>query len=333
MKTTRIIVIGASSGGVTALRELVARLPRGLPAPVLIVQHIGALPSMLPSILAAAGPLEATHAVDGQMMTPGRVYVAPPDHHMLVDGPLLRVARGPKEHHSRPAIDPLFRSAALSRGVDVIGVVLTGMLDDGTAGLQVVKACGGIAVVQDPADAESPDMPLSALKHVEVDHCLPLADIAGLLARLAATRPGAVAPTPLRAGPIADEHDLSLSKGEPMDHLKAIGTPSTFVCPDCKGSLWQVAGAQPQRYRCHTGHAYTLRSLEHAQAQATDEALWGAIRALQEKYLLLGTMAAASRAEGDEAGALRLEADARDVERQAAVLRQIAEKVPGPIAA
>src|ERR1700712_180297 len=150
---SKIIVIGASAGGVSALQELVAILPADLAAPVLVVLHIGAHPSTLPELLSARGPLAAQHGQDGEVLEGGRIYIAPPDHHMLLVGDRLGLNRGPKEHHARPAIDPLFLSAALSRGTDVIGVILTGMLDDGTFGLQAIKACGGAAVVQDPREA------------------------------------------------------------------------------------------------------------------------------------------------------------------------------------
>ena len=181
MRSDKIVVIGASMGGVPALRTLVSSLPEDFPAPLLVVLHIGNFPSILPELLAARCPLTAAHAVDGEKLEPGRIYIAPPDQHMVVDGRTVRLNRGPKEHHSRPAIDPLFVSAALSHGPGVIGVILTGMLDDGTSGLQAIKRCGGVAIVQDPKEAEAPSMPLSALRHVRVDHCAPVADIAALL--------------------------------------------------------------------------------------------------------------------------------------------------------
>lgn len=186
--SARLVVIGASAGGVRALLEIGAALPRFFAAPVCIVQHIGGHASILPELLRHRGPNPALHAQDGQRLAPGTLYLAPPDRHLLVQGEVLRLRHGPKENHARPSIDPLFRSAALSWGPRVIGVVLTGQMDDGTAGLKAIKDCGGIAVVQDPAGAAEPAMPRSALAHVAVDHCVPLAGIAPLLLRLVQPR-------------------------------------------------------------------------------------------------------------------------------------------------
>jgi two-component system, chemotaxis family, protein-glutamate methylesterase/glutaminase len=284
----RIIVIGASSGGVSALQALAAQLPASFPAPILAVQHIGSHRSLLPSLLRRRGPLPAAHGEHGEPIVAGRIYVAPSDHHMLVEDHTIRLARGPKEHHARPAIDPLFRSAALAHGPSVIGVVLTGYLDDGTAGLQAIKRRGGVAVVQDPDDAEMPSMPESALRHVHVDHRVPLAAMGALLATLAESKPREVkAPA---AAADRHENDILLDKGDFMEHLRAIAEPSTYTCPDCSGTLWRIRSADPPRFRCHTGHAYTMRTLAHAQGAATDEALWSALRALQERETLLAAM-------------------------------------------
>jgi two-component system chemotaxis response regulator CheB len=319
-------VIGASAGGVQALQTLVSGLPAGFPAALLIVLHIGSHRSIMPALLSSSGPLEAAHATDGEPLVPGRIRVAPPDHHLLVEGQRLRLSRGPKEHHTRPAIDPLFRSAAMTMGPAVVGVVLTGRLDDGTAGLQAIKAHGGIAVVQEPGDAAEPSMPTSALKYVQVDHCVPLASMADVLMTLVGMEvvPPAVVPHELAA----HEHALSLSQGSPMEHLQAIGFPSTFVCPDCKGGLWEIRNTQPQRYRCHTGHAFTLRTLQHAQGEATDEALWSALRALQEKELLLRAIQALQRADGDERAAEHLEREVVQLVEQSSVLRRLLERMP-----
>jgi two-component system chemotaxis response regulator CheB len=327
-KPRRVVVIGASAGGVQALQELVAGLPADFPAALLMVLHVGSHPSLLPALLAKRGPLAATHAIDGEAMRAGHIYVAPPDRHLLVDQHCLKLSHGPKEHHARPAIDPLFRSAALAFGSAVVGLVLTGRLDDGTAGLQAIKACGGLAVVQSPEDAAEPSMPASACRYVQVDHCVPLAQMAGLLASLVNTRVAVAAPA--RPEPLARELDLTLSLGDPMENLQAIGRPSPFVCPDCKGGLWQVDGAEPPRYRCHTGHAFTLRSLQHAQGEATDEALWGALRALQERQILLRTLLESEQAGGREIEAARLAEQARQVAHQADLLRCLVERVPEP---
>jgi two-component system chemotaxis response regulator CheB len=326
---SKVIVVGASLGGVQALLQLAAALPADLAAPMLVVLHVGEQPSVLPSLLARNAQLQVSHARDGDTLRAGHVYVAPPDQHMLVAGDRIRLSRGPKEHHTRPAIDPLFRSAALAHGPDVIGVVLTGNLDDGTAGLQAIKARGGIAVVQDPDDAAAPSMPTSALRYVDVDHCVALPLVPLLLTSLAAAPPRPALPTP--ADLPAHEQALTLSEGDPMEHLEAIGKPSTFVCPDCHGSLWEMLDSRPRRFRCHTGHAFTARTLQDALAAAGDEALWSALRSLQERRILLATMAEHDRATGEERSAARLEAASRRLQEQGDMLRGLVEKSPDPV--
>jgi two-component system chemotaxis response regulator CheB len=293
----RVIVIGASLGGVSALKRLCLGLPKDSPAPICIVLHVGAHKSILPEILRSAGALPAAHARDGEPLTNGHIHIAPPDHHMRIDGDAVRISRGPKEHHSRPAIDPLFRSAARSLGPRAIGVVLTGLLDDGTAGMQAIKEVGGTCMVQDPNEAAAPSMPASVLKYVAVDHCIRLDEFGPLLSRLAAEPVVESSRSTEPAIRTLHEDDISLGLGDAMEHLRAIGRPSTFTCPDCGGSLWQIAGVSPQRFLCHTGHAFSLEALISSQSLATDETLWSALRALQEKReLLLRAMAVAETA-------------------------------------
>jgi len=181
-----LVVIGASAGAIPVLLELATRLPAGFPAALLVVLHVGAHHSVLPELLKDCGALRARHAVDGLALQPGTIEIAPPDQHLLVEGSRVRLQHGPKENHARPAIDPLFRSAALAQGPRVIGVLLSGRLDDGTAGLGAIKQCGGLVVVQDPDDAEHPEMPRSALAHVAVDCCVPGSELAPTLQRLVA---------------------------------------------------------------------------------------------------------------------------------------------------
>jgi len=324
----QLVVIGASAGGVSALSALVARLPGDFAAPLLVVLHIGAHRSVLADILDRAGPLRAEQARHGERIEAGRIYVAAPDQHLLVSDDTLHLSHGAKEHHTRPAIDPLFLSAALARGPRAIGVVLTGRLDDGTAGLQAIKACGGTAVVQDPADAEVPDMPASALRDVEVDHCVPLAAMPHLLTALASR---AVQDVPLRPPPtpLMHEQAVFLAKGNPMEHLSQLGTPSSYACPECHGGLWEVNGAKPRRFRCHTGHAFTARTLQDTLAEAADESLWSARRALQERLLLLHEMDAVPTAEGVERAALR-EAASR-LQQQLSGLEGLMARGPDPV--
>jgi two-component system, chemotaxis family, protein-glutamate methylesterase/glutaminase len=322
----RIVVIGASAGGVRALQVLAAQLAPDFAAPILAVQHVGSYPSVLPSLLSRQGPLPAAHAVDGQPLVAGQITIAPPDHHMLVERDVIRLTRGPKEHHARPAIDPLFRSAALNWGPAAIGVVLTGLLDDGTPGLQAIKQAGGTVVVQDPEDAESPSMPVHALRHVAVDHKVPLAAMGKLLTHLVATV--TVAAPKDKSLVTLLEQKIMLREGDPLEHLREIGSPSTFVCPDCQGTLFEIADMDPRRFRCHTGHAYTLLSLHHAQSEATDDALWGAVRALQEKEHLLKAMAESHSRPSQGADAERLQKEAEKVSRHAQTLRLLIESIP-----
>jgi two-component system chemotaxis response regulator CheB len=322
----RVIAIGASVGGLAALQSIVRRLPGDFPAPILVVQHVGHHRSLLPELLARQGPLTVAHAVQGEPLRAGHIHVAPPDRHMLVEGNAILLTRGPKEHHTRPAVDPLFRSLALAHGAAAVGVVLTGRLDDGTPGLQAIKACGGVAVVQDPASAEEPGMPASALRFVAVDHCVPLESMAEVLVSVARDRPATAQPAKETA-PWSNEQRISLLEGNPMDELEAIGRPSTFTCPDCHGSLWEIRESRPARYRCHTGHAFTAASLQHAQAEGTDEALWNAVRALQEKKFLLEQLAAAHREEHGEELEL-LERAARTA-KMAERIREVIEETPG----
>lgn len=312
-----LVVVGASLGGVDALQRLTAGLPDAFAAPLLVVLHVGAHRSVLPRLLERKGTRPALHPHDGEMIRPGHIYVAPPDHHMLVDGPLIRLSKGPKEHHTRPAIDPLFRSAALTRGRDVVGLVMTGALDDGTAGLQAIKACGGRAIVQDPKDAFEPSMPASALAWVDVDYSAPLDALPALLARLVShSQPPADGVADYR---VAREQQWFLGEGDTMEHMREAATPSTYVCPDCRGTLWEVSESRPARFRCHTGHAFTLRTLYETQFTQTDEALWGAVRALQEQELLLGRLA--EEGAGDQALAAELQSLRGRAQERAEVLR------------
>ncbi|MDB5751410.1 MAG: Protein-glutamate methylesterase [Ramlibacter sp.] len=321
-----VVVIGASTGGVGALLEITSALPPSFPAPICVVQHVGAHPSLLPELLRYRRPNNAVHAQDGQRIAAGTLYIAPPDRHLLLEGDRLRVVHGAKENHARPAIDPLFRSAALSWGPNLIGVVLTGQLDDGSAGLAAVKDCGGIAVVQDPAEAVEPEMPYSALAACEVDHCVPLAHIAPLLARLVRARPQPLPPAPERlAREVAINRDAAT-----LDNLAAITIPSCLTCPDCGGTLSEVKEGKPLRYRCHTGHAFSVRTLISLQADAADSALWGSIRILREREMLLRRSAGVARGLGDQSQWTAGEAQADSLREQIRALEAIARgSVPG----
>jgi two-component system chemotaxis response regulator CheB len=289
-----VIVIGTSTGGLEALSVILRGLPADLSAAVLIVMHVGEYPSVLPQLLTPHSALPVRHAQDRQPLEAGVVLVAPPGWHLLVvreDQQLLAVlSHSAKENHSRPAVDPLFRTAAAAAGTQVIGVVLTGHLDDGAAGLQAVKACGGFVIVQDPVGALIPDMPRNALDQVDVDLCLPLSEIAAALTHhVALAVPNGSAPAAVPDWLTVENHFAT--GGGDMSELKRIASPSVFSCPDCGGILFGVSQARPARFRCHTGHSYTLLSLLTQQEATIEESLWITVRALQEKERLAEQLA------------------------------------------
>ncbi len=323
-----MIVIGASAGGVEALVQLVRGLPADLPASICIVLHIPAQsPSMLPQILSRAGMLQAIQPVDYQKIETSRIYVAPPDHHLLIEHDYMRVVRGPKENRHRPAIDPLFRSAAVAYGPGVVGVVLTGSLDDGTAGLFTIKQYGGIAIVQDPKEALYPDMPESALAQVAVDHCLTIDRIGSVLAHLAHTPivTELVQPT---SDAVEREVRIAAMETNPLNEGEQVGEPSAYSCPECGGVLWEVRDGALVRFRCRTGHAFSIDSVLAEQSERIEEALWVALKALDENASLSRRMAKQARQNNHIWLAERLEARVRDVERNTILLRQVLTEKP-----
>jgi two-component system, chemotaxis family, protein-glutamate methylesterase/glutaminase len=322
--THDIIVIGASTGGVEALQSLVAQFPPDLPASVLVVLHVPAgYHSRLPEILSRAGPVPAFHPKDGEPLQPRCIYVAPSDRHLLVESGRVRVMKGPRQNRHRPAVDPLFRSAALAYGSRVVGVVLTGALNCGTSGLIAIKSQGGVAVVQDPADAYCGDMPRSALDYVAADHCVPLAELGGLLDRLART-PIA---RPMKRQPsqaLEQEVGVQLAAPDAGSSPPLDGTPSHFSCPDCGGVLFELNEEGLLRFRCRIGHDYTGEALGSGQQNTVDLALWAAVRALEEKAALARRMAATARERKHSFSLPRFEAQAREAEQQALLVRQLA---------
>jgi two-component system chemotaxis response regulator CheB len=286
-----IIAVGASAGAFDVLRELVAGLPANFAASVLIVRHLPAEgPGLLPEILSASGPLPAIHPADGEALRPGRIYVAPPDHHLLVERERVRLTRGPKENRFRPAVDALFRSAAYAFGPRVIGVVLSGYLDDGTAGLWAIKDCGGIAIVQDPAEALYPSMPNNALRHVAVDYVVGTRALIDLLIALVREPTMEEGVTPM-AKSIEIENRIALEDNALEAGVMTLGSISPYTCPECHGTLVQLRESVPTRFRCHTGHAYTISGLLAAIGESIDSTLWDAVRVLEERLLLLQQLA------------------------------------------
>lgn len=284
-----IIVIGASAGGVFALKQIVAALPADFEASIFVVLHIAPYsPSYLPGILTATSRLKAVHPTDGEIVKPGHIYVAPPDHHMLVEHDQVIVKRGPKENRFRPSIDALFRSAAYTYGPRVIGVILTGMLDDGTSGMWSVKRLGGISIVQEPFEAAYPSMPENVLTHVDVDYRLPIEDITPLLcALIRESVPDSPTLAPDELERLETEvniaaQDIAFDMG-----ILDMGELTPLTCPECNGALISIKEGKLIRYRCHTGHAYTASSLLAETTKVVEESFWKAIRSLEETVILL----------------------------------------------
>lgn len=284
-----IVVIGTSTGGVAALMELVKTLPADFPAPIFVVMHVAAdSPSILPQLLNSVSALQARHPQDGEVVEAGVIYVARPDHHLLLEGDRVLMTRGPKENRFRPSIDALFRSAAYTYGPRVIGVVLTGYLDDGTSGLWSVQRMGGVAVVQEPLDAEQPSMPTNALEFVAADYVVPLARMGTLLVRL--TQEQAPAKTRLPAAELdLLKIELTIAKQGGGFELGIIdkGKLTPFTCPDCHGALTQLIEGNLIRYRCHTGHAYTISALLSEVTESVESKLYQSMRGLEETKMLL----------------------------------------------
>lgn len=313
-----IIVVGASAGGVEALSQLVAGFPSDLPAAIFVVVHISAhSKSFLPNILSRKGKLPATHAIDGEAIANGHIYIAPPDCHLLVKPGYIRLVYGPKENNSRPAVDPLFRTAAKAYGDRVVGVILSGMLDDGTAGLLDVKRFDGVAIVQDPQDASFSGMPSSAIEHVKVDYILPISTIAPVLVQLAnESVEGA------KAMPSEMEPDIVELDGATLRKRGKPGPPSNFTCPECGGTLFQLKEKNFLKYRCRVGHAFSAGTLMAQQSVVQEEALWAAIRSLEERGDLMHQMATRAREGNRPISAKRYEEMSLEALQRADLIRQ-----------
>ena len=325
MPTHDIVVIGASAGGIDAIRRLIATLPADFPGAIIIVQHLHPQsPGTVPASLQSLTKLRVHTAVDGMAIEPGHVYVAPPDRHVLLTPDRLHVTRGPEENRHRPAVDPLFRSAAYNYGRRVVAVVLSGTMDDGASGLWSVRTCGGITIVQDPTEAQYSEMPTSALMTLDVDYCLGLDGIASTLDRLARESVnGAPAPAPGLLKRIGREAAFAAGdKDTNVEDMDSLGKPSGFSCPACHGVLWELDDGKFVHYRCHIGHAFGPDTLLAAQADEIDMALESALRALEEKG------AAARRLRdrmSDKVPALaaRYETQAAGTEEHAALIRRV----------
>lgn len=318
-----IIVIGASAGGFDAIARLVAGLPADLDAAIFIVWHMAPeLTGILPQVLNRQNTIVASNAIDNEPLLFNRIYVAPPDKHMIIEHGRIRVTRGPKENRFRPAVDPLFRSAAYIYGPRVIGVVLSGALDDGTAGLWIVKNRGGIAIVQEPSDAEVSSMPQHALEAVEVDYQVPIAKMATLLLELCAERVEThEIPDMNENNKIRTEVFIASEDSAPDRGVVLLGTPSRFACPECHGVLSTIKDGNRVRYRCHTGHAYSADSLLTSITGNIEDTIWSAIRGVEESIILLNGLGDQYAEKNLPKGAARYFQKAKEAEERAKLLR------------
>ena len=330
-----IVVIGASAGGIAALTTLLSTLPPDFPAALFVVVHIPpSAVSRLPEILSRAGPLPATHAQHGVAIAAGRIVVAPPDRHLLIRQGWVELLRGPRENHSRPAIDPLFRSAARAYGPRVIGIVLSGALYDGSMGLLAVKTRGGVAIVQDPADAAFESMPQNALRTVEPDVVVPVADMARVLMALVQDA------VPDEGGlPVIDDDErmeavVAADFAEQASDGRAEET-TIYTCPDCGGVLWQDGAGARLRFRCHVGHAYAPELLLSQKSEELEAALWSSLRLLKEKATLTRQLATRTRAGGSGGRHVRMaegiEEQAERDARYARSIQELLETMPSPL--
>jgi len=320
-----IVCIGASAGGLEALRTIAAGLPSSLQAAVFVVLHIPAdKPSYLPQILSHSGGMEAVAPDDGEPVLYGRIYVAPPDRHLLLEDRRITLSHGPKENRARPAIDVLFRSAALTYGPRVIGIELTGRLDDGTAGLWAIKHFGGIAVVQSPEQAPFPSMPMHSIRQVEVDYVVLVNEIAGLIQTLIREQvSGEQEMERKERSRLGLEVGIAAERPGSIENMSSLGNPTLFACPECHGVLMQIEEGPIKRYRCHTGHAHSSEALRADMVQAAERAADEALRAFQELAVLLRGEAEDHRAAGRTESAERLLAAALEAEDRAGTLYEL----------
>lgn len=314
-----IVVIGCSAGGVEALPRILQQLPVDLAASVFIVQHMAPTNSpYLVRILARASKLPVTWAEQGGRVERGQVLVAPPDAHMLVHDAHVQLTRGARENHARPSIDKLFRSAAVSYGSRVIGVLLTGMLDDGVAGLRAIREAGGLVIVQDPLDAAYPELPARAVGAVPPDRTLPLDAIGLAIASAVGEQVTALA----APRDLALEASIDREGATSPDKLGTLGAQTALACPECHGPLWELGGENLRRYRCYLGHVVTAGELLSATTVEVEAALWSAVRALNDRANTLETLATDSRKIGNGQCAEGYASRAREARKQADIARR-----------
>jgi two-component system, chemotaxis family, protein-glutamate methylesterase/glutaminase len=324
-----IIVIGGSAGALQPVIQIVRGLPSSLPAAVFVALHTSPeTPGMLPRLLGNGSTMSAAYAVDGEPIRHGHVFIAPPDHHLILEEGRVRIARGPRENGFRPAVDPLFRTAAEHYGRRVVGIVLSGGLDDGANGLGAVKRRGGVAIVQHLDEAFVRSMPLAAIRQVEVDHVVPAAEMIGIVVRLA------------EDGSQQERTTMTTTKKKPDRAVRGVkalvdgslpGPPSGFTCPECGGALWELQDGEQLRFACHVGHAYSPETLLNGKAAMLEPVLWTALRALEENGAFLRRMADRARDQGLVNIAHGYSERAVDIERRADVVRGVLVDQPEPM--
>ena len=320
-----IIVIGGSLGGVEAVPSLLATLPGDLPAAVLVVLHMhDSAPSRLVEIARKKSALPLDHAVDGERIVPGRAYFAVPGRHLMLQSGRIRLTRGPRENHARPSINVLFRSAAYEFGRRVIGVLLTGLLDDGTAGLWAIKDRGGVAIVQSREDAPYPQMPLNASRNVAIDHTLKISQMSDVLQGLVRGELAGEEPAMKRKN-MQTEVEIALGSRTSEEEFSRLGEPSLLTCPECQGSMVRIREGLNERYRCHTGHAFGEVTLAQQQLQSIESAMTHSLALLEEREFLYRSIAERDRAGGNHREYERHLAHADEMRQMAEQLKKLIE--------
>lgn len=320
-KISKVVVIGTSAGGLGALKKLISQFTSDFPLPVLVVSHISAdaTGNVLLDELNKLNTLKCQHAINEDKLKPGYLYLAPSDHHLMIGRDLkMLVTKGAQENRYRPAIDPLFRSAAVAFGTGVIGILLTGYLDDGTAGMKAIKRCGGTCIVQDPEEAEYPDMPKNALNNVKVDYCLPISEMGTLLYQLITQKLLKNKPVP---SDVLTEAKIAERVLSDLSSVNKVGDQVPFNCPGCGGVLWQVKTDSSLRYRCHTGHAYTAAYLLAEQTNKIEETMWTALRMFEERKNLLSQIAKDTKGAGSKSALERANMSQVHIDRIRAILK------------
>jgi two-component system chemotaxis response regulator CheB len=322
-----LVVVGASAGGLDPLLRIVRELPADYAGTVLIVLHVSPTsPSALPDILDRAGPLPVAHAVDGEPLLSGQVLVAPPDRHMVVVDGHVALTRSARENNHRPAINPLFTSAAAAYGGRVVGIVLSGMLDDGAVGLAAVASAGGVAMVQQPDEALYGSMPRHAVAGTHDARILPAGAMAAELVRLSRASSVATATVPAW---VEDESRYSRSLDAAADPAPPPGAVTSQTCPTCGGTLFERDDGGPLRFRCRVGHAWSADGLFSSSAARLEEALWTALRTLEERSALAGRLGEYAASRGNALSAAQFRASADDAERRARAIRASLDDMGG----